>query len=99
MIAMKKDSNKLAERLLKHPSLYARIDQILSIVENPDRKLRRADDAEDRVIEELRELGNEVLTQWAQEESTRCEEDLLKDSDAVIRRGKKNFTGTRPTEK
>ncbi len=58
-----KDS--IENRLNKHPHLKNRIEQILKIVENTVGDLKKADEAEKRVIEELRKLGNEVLHDWA----------------------------------
>nr|CBX27836.1 hypothetical protein N47_C18940 [uncultured Desulfobacterium sp.]CBX28240.1 hypothetical protein N47_G35640 [uncultured Desulfobacterium sp.] len=58
-----KDS--IEKRLNKHPHLKNRIEQILKIVENTEGDLKKADEAEKRVIEELRKMGNEVLHDWA----------------------------------
>ena len=57
--------NSLEKRLNKHPHLKNRIEQLLKIVENADGDLKKADEAEKRVIEELRKMGNEVLYDWA----------------------------------
>jgi len=57
--------SNLEQRLSKHPHLKNRIEQLLKIVENADGDLKKADDAEKRVIEELRKMGNEVLHDWA----------------------------------
>jgi hypothetical protein len=58
-----KDS--IESRLNKHPHLKNRIEQLLKIVENAEGDLKKADEAEKRVIEELRKMGNEVLHDWA----------------------------------
>jgi hypothetical protein len=63
MADRQKDS--LEKRLSKHPHLKNRIEQLLKIVENADGTLEKADEAEKRVIEELRRMGNEVLHDWA----------------------------------
>ena len=55
----------LEERLQAHPHLRDRIHQILSIAEDAEGKIDKADEAEERVIEELRKLGQEVLQNWA----------------------------------
>lgn len=52
-------------RLAGHPVLRARFERILAIAENANNAVKLADDAEDRVTEELRRLGQEVLTDWA----------------------------------
>lgn len=58
-----KDS--IENRLSKYPHLKNRIEQLLKIVENAEGDLKKADEAEKRVIEELRKMGNEVLHDWA----------------------------------
>ena len=57
--------DSLEKRLSKHPHLKNRIEQLIKIVEDADGDLKKADDAEKRVIEELRRMGNEVLHDWA----------------------------------
>jgi len=62
-----KDSGKretVAERLERHPALKARMERMLDVVENTGGDLRRADDAERRAIEELRQMGLEVMQDW-----------------------------------
>lgn len=51
----------VAERLERHPALKARMERMLDIVENTGGDLRRADDAERKAIEELRQMGLEVM--------------------------------------
>lgn len=58
-------NDSLDKRLRKHPHLKNRIEQLIKIVENADGDLEKADEAEKRVIEELRRMGNEVLHDWA----------------------------------
>jgi len=55
----KPDSLRLAKRLEAHPILAARFLRILDIADDTGGDLRRADDAEQRAIEELRVLGGE----------------------------------------
>lgn len=57
---------EIARRLEAHPMLAARFQRILDIAEDTGGDLRRADDAEQRAIEELRTLGQEVLHDWGQ---------------------------------
>ena len=60
------DNHSIVHRLEKHPALRVRFERILALAENAGNEVRLADDAEDRVTEELRRLGQEVLTGWAQ---------------------------------
>ena len=54
-------SKTLAEKLAAHPELEKRVSRLIDIVEAESGHLDRADETEDRVIENLRELGNELL--------------------------------------
>ena len=45
------------ERLEKFPELKTRFEAMLDIVENTDGNLIKADDAEERVLEELQKTG------------------------------------------
>lgn len=60
------DGLAIAKRLEAHPILAARFLRILEIAEDSGGDLRRADDAEQRAIDELRVLGQEVLRDWGQ---------------------------------
>ncbi len=53
------------ERIEKQPALLKRFEQLLSIVENSTGDIQKANEAEMRVIKELREMGNEALTACA----------------------------------
>ncbi|QLH48621.1 MAG: ISKra4 family transposase [Candidatus Accumulibacter cognatus] len=56
----------LLERLNRHPTLRARMESLLGVVEDAAGDLEKADAAERRVIEELRQMGNEALAAWAE---------------------------------
>lgn len=55
----------LEERLREHPELRERFEKMLDIVEN--------DDAELRVLEQVRGLGRELLQGWAEEGAEKVE--------------------------
>ena len=55
----------LEERLNAQPQLKVRSDAVLAIVEDAHEEVKQADEAERRVIEELRRLGTEALHSWA----------------------------------
>ena len=69
----------LEERLQAHPNLRERFYQILNIAEDAEGKIDKADEAEERVIEELRRLGQEVLQDWAVGKEKQKVEQLKKD--------------------
>jgi hypothetical protein len=56
----------LEERLQEYPELRARFEEMLAIVENADGDIVKADEAEERVIQELRQLGQSALQGWAE---------------------------------
>jgi hypothetical protein len=53
------------ERLERHPELYERFKGLLQMVENEAGEALTADEAEERVVEEIRRLGHEALQAWA----------------------------------
>ena len=56
----------LEERLKEYPELKAKIKAMLGIIE-------KAAEAERRIIEELRQMGNEVLQGWARRQQDKKE--------------------------
>lgn len=89
------DMHSIVHRLENHPVLRARFERILALAENAGNEVKLADDAEDRVTEELRRLGQEVLTDWAQRRHEAAA--LEGQSQRRMRRDKKNSAGTAPT--
>lgn len=84
----------LEERLLAHPHLCERIEALLNIVENSGSDLEQADLAEQRVIEEVRQIGQEALSSWAEVQHQKQVELLRSDRPQVRQHLKKNSTGT-----
>jgi hypothetical protein len=87
---------RLLARLNQHPQLRDRIERLVDIVEDAGDDLRKADEAERRVIEEVRRLGQEVLEGWADGQVVKRSEELDR-TPGVWRDGKKNFAGTAPS--
>jgi hypothetical protein len=86
----------LLQRINRHPLLRARFESLLGVVEDAGGDLEKADAAERRVIEELRQMGNEVLAEWARCGIDKCVAQAREEPD-VRGGGKKNSTGTRPS--
>ncbi len=84
----------IEERLNRHPVLKSRVGSLLNIVENSSEITEKADDAEFRVIGELRRMGNEILQDWASEKESVTVGELRNDNENIIGHGKKNFIGT-----
>ena len=97
---MQDRKRSLEERLNAHPYLRDRFDQILGIAEDSEGNIEKADEAEQRVIDELRRLGQEILEDWATGKEKQRVEELKSTSDQkVAGHGKKNSTGTQHSGK
>lgn len=90
------DDGKLLEVLNRHPTLKHRVEALAAIIADGDGDLVRADEAERRVIEEVRRLGGEVLHGWA-EGRIACTEAQAVAAPETRRAGKKNSAGTPPS--
>lgn len=86
----------LEERLKEYPELKAKIETMLSIIENAGGDVEKAAEAERRIIEEMRQMGNEVLHGWARRQQQKKEEYNAKPG--ANRKKKKRSTGTRGSE-
>lgn len=84
----------LEERLKEYPELKTKIESMLAIIENAGGDVEKAAEAERRIIEELRQMGNEVLHSWARRQQQKKEEEY-DTKPGVNRKGKKSSTGTR----
>ena len=83
------------ERIEKQPALLKRVEQLLSIVENSTGDIQKANEAEMRIIKELREMGNEALTVWGEQQVSTLTENYKK-KEGCYQAGKKNSAGIRP---
>ena len=90
------NDERLLARLNQHPQLRARIERLVDLVEDAGDDLRKADEAERRVIEEVRRLGQAVLGDWAEGPVAKRAEELER-TPGVWREGKKNSAGTVPS--
>ncbi len=91
-------TESLAERLNAHPELKAKIEGLLSVVENAQGDVIRADEAEQRVVEEIRQLGQAALQGWASRQQRQQSEAFALEHPTTHRGGKKNSTGTVDTD-
>jgi hypothetical protein len=80
--------------LREHPELRNRFASIISAVKNADGDLDEADEAEERMVEEVRHLGREALQGWAEKRVEATEQDI-RQRPSMHRQGKKNSAGTR----
>lgn len=76
------------ERLRQHPELLARFQSILDLTGNTQGPLKTADEVEELLVQELRQLGNSSMNQWATQAEARVSEEL-KGADGTVRSRKK----------
>ena len=86
------------KRIEQHPELLKRFEQLLCIVEDSAGDIQKASEAEMRVIQELREMGNEVLTAWGERQVSTLTEQQ-KNINGCHQVGKKNSGGIPPMVK
>jgi hypothetical protein len=86
------------ERLREYPELKERFEAILAIAEAEGNDIQRADDAEQRAIEEVRKLGNEVMHAWARRREGQNVAKLTEEGNKLAKHGKKKSTGTRRSD-
>ncbi len=98
MSSLVQEDKDLLNQLNRQPNLKKRIQAILSIANDDGEGIVKADEAESQIIEEVRRLGNETLTEWAVSRIEKAEADLPA-GDNISRSGKKNFIGTARSEK
>jgi hypothetical protein len=89
------NDEELLKRLNNHPTLRERIASILDVIDDAQGDLKLADDAEDRVVDEVRRMGQEALEAWAKAQVEQTEADVRR-SGRAYRDGKKNSAGTPP---
>lgn len=90
---------ELMEKLRTYPELKERFKEIVRIVENSKGETTLADDAEERVIEELRGLGHDALQSWAIRQAEQASARIVKQKKGLRKHVKKKCTGIAPTEK
>jgi uncharacterized protein with PhoU and TrkA domain len=79
----------LIRRLRKQPKLMERVQRILEIANSSEGPLKTADEIEDLLLEEMRRLGNDTMTEWATQADERVGQELQKQDPTVIQRKKK----------
>jgi hypothetical protein len=82
------NSSEFLQRLQRHPELQAKFDALLDVVENASGDATKADEAEQRVFEELRQMGQQAIQAWAERKQQRIETDCAARSD-LARKQKK----------
>lgn len=90
------DSRDWVARLAAQPKLLVKVIEMLELMENAQGELRRADEAERRVTEILRETGHDLLTGWAGQVAEVVTEEARAGAE-VVGHAQKKSTGIRRT--
>lgn len=80
---------ELIKQLREHPEMMERLQSILELTSNANGPLKTADEVEELLIREMRQLGNASMTQWAKQSEQRVAQEL-QGLDATVRSRKKN---------
>lgn len=83
--------NNFVERLKAHSALRSRFESILDLAENTSGDVITANEAERQAIEEVRQLGNEVLQDWATQRVEASANELKDKEKNVKGNGKKKI--------
>ena len=79
---------KLIEQLRQHPDMLARVQSILELAENAQGPLKTADEIEALLVQEMRQLGNTTMREWASHAEERVSNEV-KNEDSTVRSRKK----------
>lgn len=81
---------QLIEQLRKHPELFERVRSILEITASTEGTVKKADEVEALLIEEMRRLGQATMETWAgKAEQTLGAELKQKNASASVRKKKR----------
>jgi hypothetical protein len=73
-----KNSVDFLERLQRYPQLQAKFEALLDVVENASGDVVKAHEAEQRVFEELRQIGQDALQAWAERKHQKLSTSLMR---------------------
>lgn len=90
----------IAKILEKYPDLTQRLKEMLDIVESPNRgEFSTADAIEERTVGVVRNLGQNLMKNWAAQQSEQTSLQIRKRMVDAKKHIKKKSTGKRPLEK
>ena len=79
----------LIRRLRKQPKMMERVERILDLANSSEGPLKTADEIEELLLEEMRRLGNDTMTEWATQAEKRVGQELQQKDPTVLKRKKK----------
>lgn len=77
------------EQLRRHPELSSRFESILALASAQDGPLKTVDQLEDSLVQEVRKLGQEAMSQWALSAEERVHKELAAERGDLKSRKKK----------
>ena len=80
---------QLIEQFRQHPEMMERVQSILAIARNAEGPLKTADEVEELLIQEMRQLGSATLHHWAVQAEERVSTELQQQDPTVLSRKKK----------
>ena len=86
-------NEKLLERLEAHPELKKYVEAMLDIAEDVTGSLKRADDAEIKVVDNMRKMGAALLHEWATHQEKKTIEHWKQEHPKAQGHGKKTPLG------
>jgi len=81
---------KLMDQLRQQPRIMERVQRILEIAQSGEGPLKTADEVEELLIQEMRQLGNTTMNEWATQAQERVSQELQTEDPAVLKRKKKH---------
>ena len=96
---MSDQKKSLEQRLENFPELKARFESLLDAVEDRSGEFDLADDIEEYLIEQMREIAKEALGDWAVRKENRKAAELRETYDNAKSHSKKNSGGIQLSEK
>ena len=89
---------RLDEWLNASPLVAQRFHRIIDMMEDALDQGVDAHQAEEQAIEQLDQLGNQILTDWARQRAQACSDQARQENPQLTKDTKKNSAGTPPTE-
>lgn len=80
---------KLIDQLRQQPRIMERVQRILEIAQSSEGPWKTADQVEELLIQEMRQLGNTTMNEWATQAQERVSQELQTENPAVRKRKKK----------
>ena len=79
----------LDERFQSRPQVYARLQRIADMMDQAIAQGATADEAEALAVEQIQKLGQEVLSDWAQENQQHCLGQVRAEHPEAVKHAKK----------